>query len=116
MAEIELEKIGFDALAKVQETIPEWIEVFSLCADETRIKILVAMHAAPGSSVSQLAQATGLTPNTVTQALSTLHRAHVVNVERDGKYRRWQLVHPGIHQLLHQLQAPHSELHPEHHV
>lgn len=116
MDEIKLEKIGFDALAKVQRTIPEWIEVFALCADATRIKILVAMHAAPGSSVSQLAQATGLSPNTVTQALATLHRSGVVEVERDGKYRRWRLVHPGIHQLLHQLQAPHSEVHPDHHV
>ncbi|KUM31792.1 ArsR family transcriptional regulator [Arthrobacter sp. EpRS66] len=114
MTEIELEKVGSDALSKVQATIPEWIEVFSLCADETRIKLLIAMHAAPGSSVSQLAEATGLSPNTVTQALATLHRAQVVQVERDGKYRRWQLVHPGIHQLLHQLQAPHSILHPEH--
>lgn len=114
MAEIELEKIGSEALSKVQATIPEWIEVFSLCADETRIRLLIAMHAAPGSSVTQLAEATALSPNTVTQALSTLHRAGVIQVERDGKYRRWRLVHPGIHQLLHQLQAPHSVLHPEH--
>jgi len=116
VAEEELERIGSDALAKVHQTIPEWIEVFSLCADETRIRILIAMHAAPGSSVSQLAEATQLSANTVTQALATLHRAEVVQVQRDGKYRRWQLIHPGIHQLLHQLEAPHSKLHPEHQV
>jgi len=114
VSELEREQIAFDALSKVQATIPDWIEVFSLCADETRIKLLIAMHAAPGSSVTQLAEATGLAPNTVTQSLATLHRANVVEVKRDGKFRRWELVHPGIHQLLHQLQAPHSALHPEH--
>lgn len=114
MPESEHSKIGAKAIAQSQESIPDWIDVFALCADATRMKILIAMHAAPDSSVSQLAAATGLGPNTVTQALATLHKADVVSVRADGRYRRWTLIHSGVHQLLHQMRAPHSPLHPEH--
>ena len=64
--------------------------------------------------VTQLAAATGLGANTVTQALATLHKADVVSVRADGRYRRWTLTHSGVHRLLHQMSAPHSPLHPEH--
>ncbi|MCW4466069.1 metalloregulator ArsR/SmtB family transcription factor [Glutamicibacter sp. MNS18] len=114
MAELERGRIAANAVAEAQGRIPEWINVFSLCADATRMKILVALHAAPEASVSQLAEAAELSANTVTQALATLRRAGVVDVRPDGKYRRWRLVHPGVHQLLHQMDAPHSALHPEH--
>lgn len=114
MPESEHSKIGAKAIAQSQESIPDWIDVFALCADSTRMKILIAMHAAPDSSVSQLAAATGLGANTVTQALATLHKADVVSVRADGRYRRWTLIHSGVHQLLHQMSAPHSPLHPEH--
>ena len=114
MPETEHSKIGADAVAASEENLPEWIDVFALCADATRMKILIAVHAAPDSSVSQLAIATVLGANTVTQALSTLHKAGVVSVRADGRFRRWTLTHPGVHKLLHQMQAPHSPLHPEH--
>lgn len=114
MPETERGRIAAGAVAAAQAAIPQWIDVFSLCADATRMKILVALHAAPDASVGQLAAAAGLSPNTVTQALATLHKAAIVEVRRDGRYRRWRLVHPGVHQLLHQMDAPHSQLHPEH--
>lgn len=114
MPESERGQVAASALEEVQESLQEWIDVFALCADATRMKILIAMHAAPLSSVTQLAAAAQLSSNTVTQSLATLHKAGVVQVQRDGKYRRWELVHPGVHQLLHQIKAPHSHLHPEH--
>lgn len=114
MPETEHGKIAAGAVAAVQSKIPEWIDVLALCADTTRLKILIAMHAAPESSVSQLANAAELSANTVTQALATLKRAGIAQVRQDGRYRRWSLEHPGVHQLLHQLDAPHSSLHPEH--
>lgn len=114
MPETEHSKIGAQAVARSEESMPEWIDVFALCADATRMKILIAMHAAPDSSVSQLATATGLGANTVTQALATLHKAGVVEVRADGRFRRWTLANPEVHKLLHQMQAPHSALHPEH--
>ncbi|MDQ0093813.1 ArsR/SmtB family transcription factor [Paeniglutamicibacter psychrophenolicus] len=114
MPETEHSKIGADAVAASAPNMPDWIDVFALVADATRMKILIAMHAAPDSSVSQLASATALGANTVTQALATLHKAGVVSVRADGRYRRWTLTHPDVHRLLHQMQAPHSELHPEH--
>jgi DNA-binding transcriptional ArsR family regulator len=114
MPETEHSKIGADAVARSEENLPEWIDVFALCADATRMRILIAMHAAPDSSVGQLATAAALGANTVTQALATLHKAGVVSVRADGRYRRWTLIHPEVHRLLHQMQAPHSPLHPEH--
>lgn len=114
MPESEHSKIGASAIAQSQELLSEWIDVFTLCADETRMKILIAVHAAPDSSVSQLAAATSMGANTVTQSLATLHKAGVVSVRADGRYRRWTLTHSGVHQLLHQMSAPHSPLHPEH--
>lgn len=115
MPETEHGRIGADAVAASEKNMPDWIDVFALCADATRMKILIAMHAAPDSSVSQLAAATSLGANTVTQALATLYKAGVVDVRADGRYRRWILTHPDVHRLLHQMQAPHSALHPEHH-
>ena len=114
MPETDRSKIGADAVARSEQNMPEWIDVCALCADATRMKILIAMHAAPDSSVSQLAAATALGANTVTQALATLHKAAVVSVRTDGRYRRWTLSNPEVHRLLHQMQAPHSDLHPEH--
>lgn len=114
MPDTEHSKIGAEAVARSERIMPEWIDVFALCADATRMKILIAMHAAPDSAVSQLATATGLSANTVTQALATLARAGVVSVRADGRFRRWTLSDPEVHTLLHQMQAPHSELHPEH--
>ena len=114
MPESERGQVGANALEEVQESLQDWIDVFALCADATRMKILIAVHAAPLSSVTQLADAAQLGANTVTQSLATLRKAGVVQVQRDGKYRRWELVHPGVHQLLHQMDAPHSHLHPEH--
>lgn len=114
MPETEHSRIGADAVAASEQAMPQWIDVFALCADATRMKILIAVHAAPDSSVSQLAAATKLGANTVTQALATLHKAGAVTVRADGRYRRWTLAHPEVHRLLHQMHAPHSPLHPEH--
>ncbi|MCO1337847.1 transcriptional regulator [Kocuria polaris] len=114
MSETEHGPIAADAVARTEEQLSGWVDVFALCADATRLRILVAMHAAPDSAVNQLAAATSLGANTVTQALATLHRAGVVSVRADGRYRRWTLTHPEVHRLLHMMQAPHSHLHPEH--
>ncbi|MEO9153676.1 MAG: helix-turn-helix domain-containing protein, partial [Lapillicoccus sp.] len=72
------------------------------------------IHAAPGSSVTEIAAATGVTANTVSQSLAALSGAHVVAVQRDGRFRRWSLSDEAAHQVLHHMKAPHSVLHPEH--
>lgn len=84
----------------------DWIGTFGVLSDPTRMKILLAIHARPDSAVFELAEATALPTNTVTQALRTLHRAGVVSVRREGRYRRWTLVQEEAHQLLHHISDP----------
>lgn len=86
----------------------EWVQTFGLLSDPTRMKILLAIHANPDSAVFELAEATGLSSNTVTQALRTLHDAGVVSVRREGRYRCWTLVLEEAHQLLHHISDPHQ--------
>lgn len=86
----------------------DWIGTFGLLSDPTRMKILLAIHARPDSAVFELADATALPTNTVTQALRTLHHAGVVSVRREGRYRRWTLVQEEAHQLLHHISDPPS--------
>jgi DNA-binding transcriptional ArsR family regulator len=80
----------------------------------TPLQPLIAVHAAPGSSVKALAAATGLSANTVTQSLVTLRRSGLVENHRDGRLSRWSLSDSAGHELLHHLGAPHSALHPPH--
>lgn len=101
-------------MERSQANLHEWVGTFGLFSDPTRLKILVAVHAAPGASVSELAVATGISPNTVTQALATLQDAGVVSARKDGRFRRWTLTDDAAHQVLHHMKAPHTPLHPDH--
>lgn len=101
-------------MERSQADLHEWVGTFELFSDPTRLKILVAVHAAPGASVSELAAATGISPNTVTQALATLQAAGVVSARKDGRFRRWTLTDGAAHQVLHHMKAPHTPLHPDH--
>lgn len=89
----------------------DWVARFELLADPTRLSLLVAVHAAPGSTVGGLASAVGMTPNAATQALGVLRQAGVVKSEPDGRYRRWSLTDDALHELLHHISAPHTPLH-----
>lgn len=107
-------EVAADAVHSSSAVIDEWVGTFELFADPTRMKILVAVHAAPEASVSEIAAATGISPNTVTQALGTLQAAHVVSCRKDGRFRRWRLSDDAAHQVLHHINAPHTPLHPHH--
>ncbi|MCD9198644.1 ArsR/SmtB family transcription factor [Aeromicrobium wangtongii] len=89
----------------------DWVGTFGLLSDPTRMKILLAIHDRPDSAVFELAEATALPTNTVTQALRTLHHAGVVSVRREGRYRRWTLVQEAAHQLLHHISDPPAAAH-----
>lgn len=107
-------EIAATAISTSSASISEWVGTFELFADPTRMKILVAIHAAPEASVSEIATATGISPNTVTQALATLQTAEIVSCRKDGRYRRWRLSDDAAHQVLHHIDAPHTALHPHH--
>lgn len=106
--------IAEEAVAHLEPELDFWTNAFAVCADPTRLKLLIALHAAPEATVSQLAGAIDVTPNTVTQALRKLHEAGVAEPRTHGRHRRWRLTDQRIHELLHHVAAPHSDLHPDH--
>ena len=108
------EEVARQAVAGAHRALPELVDRLAAFSDPTRLALLIAVHAAPGSPVKALAAATGLAPNTVTQALLGLRAAGYVERTRDGRLSRWTLSDRAAHELLHHLGAPHSELHPPH--
>ncbi len=94
--------------------VQAWSVRFGLLGDENRLKLLLALHRAPGSTVGLLAAAVGMTDNATSHALSGLRMAGVVAADRDGRYRRWSVIDQEIHDILHAVGASHSALHPGH--
>ena len=111
---VEPEGVAREALEDAHARLPDVVGRLAAFSDPTRLQLLIAVHAAPGSSVKALAAATGLSPNTVTQALISLRRSGLVENRRDGRLSRWTLSDSAGHDLLHHLGAPHSALHPPH--
>ncbi len=94
--------------------IQTWAVRFGLLGDENRLKILLALHRAPGITVGDLASAVGMSDNATSHALSALRIAGVVTASRDGRFRRWSISDQEIHDILHAVGASHSTLHPHH--
>ena len=91
-----------------------WADRFAVLGDENRLRILLAVHRAPGLTVSAVARVVGMTDNAVSHALAALRVAGILSVDRDGRFRRWSVKDPAIHDILHRVGATHSVLHPEH--
>ncbi|MDN5763250.1 MAG: helix-turn-helix domain-containing protein, partial [Microlunatus sp.] len=108
--EVDAEGVARAALSTAGEDLPDVLGRLTAFSDPTRLELLIAIHAAPGAAVKTLAAATGMAPNTVTQALASLRETRLVTNVRDGRYSRWQLSDTAAHALLHHLGAPHSEL------
>ncbi len=96
------------------EAVDEWAELFQALADTNRLRLLLAIHHTPGINVTDLAQTVGMGANATSHALAALRLRGVVRSERVGRERRWIIASDPIHQLLHQVGATHSPLHPEH--
>lgn len=111
---VEPELVAREALLDARAELPDLVGRLAAFSDPTRLQLLIAIHAAPGSPVKALAAATGLAPNTVTQALVSLRESGLVDRARDGRLSRWTLSDAAAHALLHHLGAPHSSLHPPH--
>jgi len=79
---------------------------FSLLGDPTRLRILVAINSAGPISVSDLAVATGMTDDHVSQTLRYLRASHTVSAERDGRVVRYQLADPVIAGLVAAANTP----------
>ena len=92
--------------APVPRRCQEIVDRLSAFSDATRLQLLMAIHAAPGSSVKALAGTTGLSPNTVSQSLTALQRAGLVERRKVGRLSCWTLADSAAHALLHHLGAP----------
>jgi DNA-binding transcriptional ArsR family regulator len=111
---VDPSEVAREAVDEAHQALPDLVERLAAFSDPTRLQLLIAVHAAPGSPVKDLATATGLAPNTVTQALLSLRASGLVDRTRDGRLSRWTLTDSAAHALLHHLGAPHSPLHPPH--
>ncbi len=69
---------------------------FALLGDPTRLRLLAAINAAGPISVSDLAVATGMTDDHVSQTLRFLRASQTVSAERDGRVVRYHLADPVI--------------------
>ena len=94
--------------------VDDWATVFAALGDPNRLRILLAVHHAPGINVGALAAATGMTDNAASHALGALRVRGLVRSSRQGRERQWELCHDAVHDLLHRVGATHSPLHPEH--
>jgi DNA-binding transcriptional ArsR family regulator len=114
MSDVNAEHVARQALSQAESDLPTVVDRLAAFSDPTRLELLIAIHAAPDAAVKTLAAATGLAPNTVSQALTSLREAGLVQCRREGRFSLWRLSDTAAHQLLHHLGAPHSDLHPPH--
>ena len=94
--------------------IEDWADLFQALSDTNRLRILLAVHYAPGICVTDLAEAVEMSANATSHALAALRVRGIVRSARSGRERRWSIASDQIHALLHQVGATHSPLHPEH--
>ena len=59
-------------------------EVLALLSDPTRIRLILALHAADELSVGELAEVVGKNPSGVSQHLARLRMARMVTTRQDG--------------------------------
>ncbi|GAA1052477.1 MULTISPECIES: ArsR/SmtB family transcription factor [Dietzia] len=92
--------------------LTDWAERFELLGDPTRLGLLAHMHhVGPGvATVSDLAEAAGITRNAASQALRILRDRGWVRAARDaddGRVVRYSLADDTVHRILHLMGARH---------
>ncbi|MBB1021251.1 winged helix-turn-helix transcriptional regulator [Dietzia sp. E1] len=93
--------------------VDDWAARFDLLADPTRLGLLAHMHHAGPvvATVSDLAEAVGITRNAASQALRILREQGWVSATRDetdGRIVRYTLVDDTVHRILHLMGARHD--------
>lgn len=88
------------------DAIRRWALRFDLLSDPNRLRLLLAVHAAPEICVSDLAAATGMSDTSVSQALRQPRSHGWVSTRRSGRLVRYALDDPVVHDLLHLLSGP----------
>jgi DNA-binding transcriptional ArsR family regulator len=93
------------------------VEVFSMLADATRVRIILALRTRE-MAVGELAGAVGKSPTAVSQHLAKLRLARMVATRQDGNRVYYRLVDEHARQLVTTaiFQAQHAvDEHPAHH-
>ncbi|RPF28021.1 ArsR/SmtB family transcription factor [Georgenia muralis] len=93
------------------------VEVFAMLADATRVRIVLALREGE-LAVSDLAQAVGKSPTTVSQHLAKLRLARMVSTRQEGTRVFYKLTDEHVRQLVVDaiFQAEHAvDAQPRHH-
>lgn len=91
-----------------EDAVRAWADRFGLLSDPNRLRLLMAIHAAPDICVSDLAAATGMSDTSVSQALRLLRQQGWVTSRRAGRLVLYALDDHTVHGLLHMLGAGHG--------
>jgi DNA-binding transcriptional ArsR family regulator len=82
------------------QVVAAWAHWFDVLSDPTRLRLLLAIKAAGPISVTDLAVATDIRPDTVSQTLRHLRADRTVTAERSGRVIRYTLTDTVISTLL----------------
>ncbi|AIT61683.1 ArsR/SmtB family transcription factor [Corynebacterium doosanense] len=93
-------------------TLPfeDWAGTFKILGDPSRLRLLTAIHASGQyvSSVTELAEASGLRVATASAALRAMERNQTVGSRRDGRNIHYAIVDTHVHELLHWMGSGHG--------
>lgn len=86
------------------------VEVFSMLADATRVRIILALRARGELSVNELAESVGKAPAGVSQHLAKLRLARIVTARQEGTRAFYRLANEHASQMVSDaiFQAEHS--------
>jgi DNA-binding transcriptional ArsR family regulator len=86
------------------------VEVFSMLADATRVRIILALRAQGELSVNDLAESVGKAPAGVSQHLAKLRLARIVTARQEGTRAFYRLANEHASQMVSDaiFQAEHS--------
>src|SRR3546814_19449839 len=90
-------------MARVTTTSAGLVRIGALIADETRAEILCALMDGRAHTGSELARHIGVSGSTVSEHLSKLYDADLLDVEAQGRHRYGRLRDPqvaGLHESL----------------
>ncbi|MBB3038256.1 ArsR/SmtB family transcription factor [Hoyosella altamirensis] len=90
------------------EDLDGWARRFDLLSDPNRLRLLLAIHRAPGITVNGLAAALGMSNTAVSHALRLLRHHEWVSVQRDGRNMRYFLDDSVVHTILHGIGGTHA--------
>lgn len=96
------------AVGRDIDAVRMWAARFDLLSDPNRLRLLMAIHAAPDICVSDLAAATAMSDTAVSQALRLLRSQQWVRTRRDGRMVLYTLDDHTVHDMLHMLGAGHG--------